>query len=115
MIGTFFFFFLNDWYLIITTMTIKRVNLILEAVSVWPAERYISVPINTGVLFRVYRNLKNIYCGVKELNNPDPLHTESKAHAEEEETPKDELKKVHVAKRHRQGRSEEHTSELQSP
>ena len=29
-------------------------------------------------------------CGVKELNNPDPLHTEPKAHAEEEETPEDE-------------------------
>ena len=71
-------------------MSIKRVNLVLKAVSVWPAERYILVPVNTGVPFWVYRNLKNIYCGVKELNNPDPLHTESKAHAEEEETPKDE-------------------------
>ena len=30
------------------------------------------------------------YCGVKELSNPRPLYTESKAHAEEEETPKDE-------------------------
>ena len=30
------------------------------------------------------------YCGVKELNSPDPLHTGPKAHAEEEETPKDE-------------------------
>ena len=27
------------------------------------------------------------YCGVKELNSPDPLHTGPKAHAEEEETP----------------------------
>ena len=32
------------------------------------------------------------YCGVKELNNPDPLHTEPKAYAEEEETPDDELR-----------------------
>ena len=32
-------------------------------------------------------------CGVKELNNPDPLHTEPKAHAKEEETPKDEQRK----------------------
>ena len=31
-------------------------------------------------------------CGVKELNNPDPLHTEPKAYAEEEETPEDELR-----------------------
>ena len=30
------------------------------------------------------------YCGVEELSSPDPLHTESKAHAEEEETPEDE-------------------------
>ena len=29
-------------------------------------------------------------CGVKELSNPGPLHTEPKAHAEEEEMPKDE-------------------------
>ena len=31
-----------------------------------------------------------IYCGVKELSNPGPLHTGPKAHAEEEETPEDE-------------------------
>ena len=34
----------------------------------------------------------NVYiyiCGVKELNNPDPLYTGPKAHAEEEEAPKD--------------------------
>ena len=30
------------------------------------------------------------YCGVKELSSPDPLHTGPKAHAEEEETLKDE-------------------------
>ena len=29
------------------------------------------------------------YCGVKELNSPDLLHTGPKAHAEEEETPED--------------------------
>ena len=37
----------------------------------------------------------NVYiyiCGVNELNTPDPLHTEPKAHAEEEETPEDEQK-----------------------
>ena len=33
------------------------------------------------------------YCGVKELNNPDPLHTEPKAYAEEEEMPEDEQRK----------------------
>ena len=32
----------------------------------------------------------NYYCGVKELNNPNPLHTGPKAYAEEEETPEDE-------------------------
>ena len=30
------------------------------------------------------------YCGVKELSSLDPLHTGSKARAEEEETPEDE-------------------------
>ena len=29
------------------------------------------------------------YCGVKELSSPDPLHTEPKAHAEEEEALED--------------------------
>ena len=29
------------------------------------------------------------YCRVKELSNPDPLHTEPKAYAEEEEAPED--------------------------
>ena len=36
--------------------------------------------------------LKNI-CGVNELSSPGPLHTGPKAHAEEEETPKDEQRK----------------------
>ena len=30
------------------------------------------------------------YCGVKELSNPNPLHIELKAYAEEEETPENE-------------------------
>ena len=30
------------------------------------------------------------YCGFKELSSLDPLHTESKAHAKEEEIPEDE-------------------------
>ena len=30
------------------------------------------------------------YCGVKELNSPNPLHTGPKARAKEEETPEDE-------------------------
>ena len=30
------------------------------------------------------------YYGVKELSSPDPLHTEPKTHAEEEETPEDD-------------------------
>ena len=29
-------------------------------------------------------------CGVKELNSPNPLHIEPKAHAKEEETPGNE-------------------------
>ena len=33
---------------------------------------------------------QNSICGVKEFSNPNPLHTEPKAHAEEEETPEDE-------------------------
>ena len=35
---------------------------------------------------RIFRG----YCRVKELSNHDPLHTRPKAHAKEEETPKDE-------------------------
>ena len=33
------------------------------------------------------------YCGVKELNSPDPFHKGPKAHAKEEETPEDEQRK----------------------
>ena len=85
-------------YVIVESLLSMGVNLVLKAVLVWPVEWYISVPVNTGVPFRVYRNLKNIYCGVKELSNPDPLHTESKAHAEEEETPKDEQRESKLPK-----------------
>ena len=34
--------------------------------------------------------VENNKCGVKELSNPGPLHTEPKAYAEEEETLEDE-------------------------
>ena len=33
------------------------------------------------------------YCGVKEFGNPGPLHTKSKAHAEEEEMSEDERRR----------------------
>ena len=33
----------------------KGVKLVLEVVSVWPVERYISVPVDIGVPFRIYR------------------------------------------------------------
>ena len=45
------------------------------------------------------------YCGVKELSSPGPLHTGPKAHTEGEEMPKDEKKRVEVAKRHSRGQS----------
>ena len=38
------------------------------------------------------------YCGVKELSNPGPLHTEPKAHAEEEEMPEDEQRESKLPK-----------------
>ena len=34
---------------------------------------------------RIFRG----YCGVKELSNPGPLHTEPKAYTEDEEAPED--------------------------
>ena len=34
--------------------------------------------------------VENNKCGVKELSNPGPLHTEPKAYVEEEETLEDE-------------------------
>ena len=39
----------------------KGVNLVLEAISVWLAERHISVSVNTGVPFRVYCYFLNLY------------------------------------------------------
>ena len=39
----------------------KGVNLVSEAVSVWLAERHISVSVNTGVPFRVYCYFLNLY------------------------------------------------------
>ena len=44
--------------LLLSILFNKRVNLVLEAVPVWLAKRYISVPINTDVPFRVYHYLK---------------------------------------------------------
>ena len=38
------------------------------------------------------------YCGVEELSSPDPLHTEPKAHAKEEEKPKDERRESALTK-----------------
>ena len=38
------------------------------------------------------------YCGVKELNSPEPLHTGPKAYAEEEETPEDEQRESKLPK-----------------
>ena len=43
-------------------------------------------------------NNNNNNCGVKELGSPDPLHTGPKAHAEEEETPDDELRESQLSK-----------------
>ena len=45
-------------------------------------------------------NLNTIdsHCEIKELNNPSPLYTEPKAHAEEEETPEDEQRKSKLPK-----------------
>ena len=38
------------------------------------------------------------YYRVKELSSPDPLHTEPKAHAKEEEKPKDEQRESALTK-----------------
>ena len=43
-------------------------------------------------------NNNNNNCGVKELGSPGPLHTGPKAHAEEEETPEDELRESQLPK-----------------
>ena len=48
-----FYFVLPYSYqnLLVFIIKIKGVNFIPEAVSVWPKERYISVPVNTGIPF----------------------------------------------------------------
>ena len=38
------------------------------------------------------------YCGAKEFDNPSPLYTEPKTHAEEEETLEDEQRKSKLPK-----------------
>ena len=43
------------------------------------------------VIFKFKTNMR--YCGVKELDNPGSLRTKPKAHAEEEETFEDNVKK----------------------
>ena len=50
--------------------------------------------------FSILKNkIKNLYfCGIKELNNPDPLHTEPKAHVEEKETLEDEQRESKLPK-----------------
>ena len=44
--------------LLLSILFNKGVNLVPEAVPVWLAKQYISVPVNIGVPFRVYRYLK---------------------------------------------------------
>ena len=44
--------------LLLSILFNKGVNLVPEVVPIWLAKRYISVPVNTGVPFRVYRYLK---------------------------------------------------------
>ena len=41
----------------------------------------------------------DMICGVKELSSPGPLHTGPKAHAEEEETLKDEQRESKLPRR----------------
>ena len=43
------------WFWEIDEVLAKGVNLVLEAIPIWPAERYILVLVNTSVLFQVYR------------------------------------------------------------
>ena len=38
------------------------------------------------------------YCRVEELSSPDPVHTEPKVHAKEEEKPKDEQREFALTK-----------------
>ena len=42
---------------IVTILTSKIVNFVQEAISVWPRERNILVPVDTGIPFRDYRYL----------------------------------------------------------
>ena len=53
---------LSHWVMInLILIIIKGVNLVLEAVPVWPVEWYISVPVNTGVTFLVCHYFIYIY------------------------------------------------------
>ena len=45
-----------------------------------------------------YLFLSKCNCGDKELSSPGSLHTEPKAHAEEEETPEDEQRESKLPK-----------------
>ena len=45
-----------------------------------------------------YQNIYNGFYGVKELSSPGSLHTEPKAHAEEEEKPEDEQRESALTK-----------------
>ena len=48
----------NPKLLLLSILFNKGVNLVPEAVPIWLAKRYISVLVNIGVPFRVYRYLK---------------------------------------------------------
>ena len=47
----------NNNNVVTLTLLIKRVNFVLEAISIWPGEGNIPVLIDTGVLFQNYRYL----------------------------------------------------------
>ena len=47
----------NNNNVVTLTLLIKRVNFVLEAISIWPGEGNIPVLIDTGVQFRNYRYL----------------------------------------------------------
>ena len=46
---------------IVLSNATKGVNLVPEAVPVWSKKRDISIPVNTGVPFRIYRYFIYIY------------------------------------------------------